>query len=159
MLKTKEEWKSTQREGYPLGKAWHLYSHILQLDRSLTKASGSIRAASTCRVCNWCTRILSQYLEAFKGLIRQGTWLQKRKHVNPYPKCTNTIPYGGLMRQNEWLVANVFDSLGNYLYRQPCIVVLFGISRQIGTSTECQAENLSPSCGWHDKGEGRGAEA
>ena len=50
--------------------------------------------------------------------------------MNPYPKRTNAIPYRDFERQNEWLVANVFDSMGNYLFCQPCIVAVFGPSRQ-----------------------------
>lgn len=81
-------------------------------------------------MCSRCTPILSRYVEAFKSLVHQGTQSRKRKHVNPYPKDINAIPYRDLKRQNEWLVANVFDSMRNYLYCQTCVVVAFGISKQ-----------------------------
>ena len=128
MPKTRKERRSAQREGYLQGKARHPYSHTPDLDRSLTEASGSSRAASG--VCNRCSPILSRYVEVFKSLVHQGTLLRKRKHVHPNPKHTDAIPYRDLKRQNEWLVVNIFDSLGNYLDCQPCVVAAFGISRQ-----------------------------
>lgn len=128
MPKDRKARRSAQRESYLQGKARRPYSRTPDLDRSLTEASGSSGAASG--VCTRCTPILSRYVEVFQGLVHQGTQLRKRKHVNPYPKRTNAIPYRDLKRQNEWLVTNVFDSMGNYLFCQPCIVAAFGTSRQ-----------------------------
>lgn len=79
-------------------------------------------------MCNRCIPVLSRCVEVFKSLVHQGTQLGKHQHVNPYPKCADAIPYRN--RQNEWLLSNVFNSLGNYLYCQPCIVAAFGVSRQ-----------------------------
>ncbi len=82
------------------------------------------------RVCSRCNPILSRYTDVLKGLVHQGTELRKRKHVNPNPKRANAIPYWDVKRQNEWLLSNVFDSMGNYLYCQACIIAAFGISKQ-----------------------------
>lgn len=128
MPKTRKEGRLTQRDAYLDGRARRPYSHTPNLNRSLTKVSESSEGVSG--ICGRCTPILSHYVEAFTGLVYQGTQLRKRKHVNPYPKRTNAIPYRDLKRQNDWLVANVFDSMGNYLYCQTCIVTAFGISKQ-----------------------------
>jgi len=69
-------------------------------------------------------------LKFSKSLAHHGTQLRKCQHVNPYPKRADAIPQGDMKTQNEWLVSNVFNSLGNYLYCQPCSVAAFGVSRQ-----------------------------
>jgi len=67
----------------------------------------------------------------FKGLIHQGTELNKRKRINPSPKRPEAelTHYRDITGQNEWLRANMFDSLGNYLYYYNCIISSFGISK------------------------------
>ena len=145
MPKNRKARRSAQRESYLQGKARRPYSRTPDLDRSLTEASGSSGAASG--VCTRCTPILSRYVEVFQGLVHQGTQLRKRKHVNPYPKRTNAIPYRDFERQNEWLVANVFDSGELPLLPTLHCCSLWNLQAKIGTSTECQAGNVSASCG------------
>ncbi len=60
-----------------------------------------------------------------------GSFLKKRKKINPVPKRPESefTHYRDVTRQNEWLLANVFDSLGNYLYCHNCIRSSFGISK------------------------------
>ena len=50
--------------------------------------------------------------------------------MNPHPKRGDATHYRDLVRQNEWLRSNMFDSLGNYLYCSSCIRAAFGISKQ-----------------------------
>ena len=59
---------------------------------------------------------LFRYVSTFKEMIHQGSELKRKKRINPYPKRTEKPHYRDLVRQNEWLRQNVFDSLGNYLY-------------------------------------------
>lgn len=58
--------------------------------------------------------IMSRYAATFKEMVHQGTELKKRKHTNPNPKRPDSTPYRDIKSQNEWLRANVFDSMGNY---------------------------------------------
>ena len=64
-------------------------------------------------------------------MINQGIELKKRKKSNPLPKCPESeiTHYRNVTRQNEWLRANIFDSVGNYLYCFTCIISSLGISK------------------------------
>ena len=61
--------------------------------------------------------------------MHSGSELKKRKAIYPNPKRTDRTHYRDIVRQNEWLRANVFDSLGNYLYCAACIRAAFGVSK------------------------------
>ena len=67
----------------------------------------------------------------FKGIVHQGTELKKRKKINPTPKRpeVDLTHYRDITGQNEWIRANMFDSLGNYLYCYNCIISSLGISK------------------------------
>ncbi len=58
---------------------------------------------------------------------RQGSELKRRKTINPHPKRPESQQYRDLVKQNEWLRNNVFDSLGNFFF---CIHHALGISHQ-----------------------------
>lgn len=64
-------------------------------------------------------------------MVHTGTELKKRKKINPTPKHLESefTHYRDVTGQNEWLRANVFDSLGNYLYCYNCIKTSLGISK------------------------------
>jgi len=57
--------------------------------------------------------VLSRYAKAFKEMIHQGTELKKEGKSNPLPKHPKSkiTNYHNVTRQNEWLRANVFDSV------------------------------------------------
>ena len=64
-------------------------------------------------------------------MVHQGTELKKRKTINPTPKRPESefTHYRDITRQNEWLRANMFDSMGNYLYCYNCIRASLGVSK------------------------------
>ena len=62
-------------------------------------------------------------------MVHQGSDLKRKIAVNPHPKRADTTHYRDLVRQNEWLRQNVFDSLGNYLYCAACIHAALGVSK------------------------------
>lgn len=61
---------------------------------------------------------------------KQGTELKKVSRINPVPKKADLPHYRDVKAQNEWLRANIFDSVGNYLYCAKCVRLAFGISKQ-----------------------------
>lgn len=63
-------------------------------------------------------------------MVRQGTELKKRKKRLPIPHHPERDHYRDLVLQNEWLQANVFDAMGNYLFCQECIVKALHVSKQ-----------------------------
>ncbi len=98
-------------------------------------ASGSSQQDTTNEssgsVCPQCYPVLSCYKDAFKSMEHSGTELNKtKKKKDPYPKRSESDfqHYRDITRQNEWLRANMFDSLGNYLYCSHCIKATFKIS-------------------------------
>ncbi len=129
MPRTRKERRSQQRTNYLEGRARRPYTHTSALNTSLTEESQA-QGSSSSGVCDQCHPILSRYVDTVKCLVHQGTELKKCKHMNPHPKRPNVIHYRDLKRQNDWLRANVFDSMGNYLYCCACIRAGFGISKQ-----------------------------
>ena len=65
----------------------------------------------------------------FKELVHEGTELKQHKAIRPHSKKADISHYHDLVRQNEWLRLNVFDSLGNYLYCCFCIRAALGVSK------------------------------
>ena len=115
---------SEQRTNYLEGRARHPYRHTPVLIASLAE---SPEASTSERICAQCKPILSRYADTFKELVHQGSHLKRVKHLYPNPKRSDCTHYRDLKRHNEWLRANVFDTMGNYLYCYQCIRVAFGI--------------------------------
>lgn len=74
-----------------------------------------------------CSHGLSAVAE---GLKHRGIELRKRKRKLPNPKHPDRPYYRNLVLQNEWLRANIFDCLGNYLFCQECVKKALKISAQ-----------------------------
>lgn len=70
------------------------------------------------------------FVRAVLSMKRQGTELKCRKLIHPHPKNVDKEQYRDLVKQNDWLQANVFDSLGNYLFCAKCIHHALGVSYQ-----------------------------
>jgi len=131
MPKTQKERRASRRDNYLTGKARSPHIHTRTLRRSLEEEGEDSRFASSATpVCTQCLPVLSRYAAMFKGMTHQGTELKKRKKVNPTPKRQETefTHYRDVTSQNKWLRANMFDSLGNYLYCFGCILSSFEIS-------------------------------
>ncbi len=94
-----------------------------------------------------CSPVLTRYVSDFKGMVHRGGDLRRRKSINPHPKRSGFIHYRDIVRQNEWLRATVFDSLGNYLYCNSCVRAAFGVSKDRLTrqrNIKCR-ENQEPT--------------
>ena len=110
----------------PYRKRQHLESSFKDTDIS-TDASGEPSDWNE-NVCKRCAPVLLKYTYTFKGMKRQGSELKRRKSINPHPKNVEKEQYRDLVKQNDWLRANVFDSLGNYFFCAKCIHHALGVS-------------------------------
>ena len=124
MPKTRKERREQQRAAYLDGRASRPHSHTRTLRRSLEEVP-----TSSSGVCAQCDPVLSRHVSDFKGMVHRGSDLKRRKSINPNPKRGDFTQYRDVVRQNEWLRSNVFDSLGNYLYCSACIRASFGVSK------------------------------
>ena len=88
-------------------------------------------------VCITCSEALSRIQQSFFGLKRQGSEIKRRQ----VPKNQDKQHYRNLVVQNEWLRANVFDAMGNYLFCQQCITAALQISKQRLVRQRCVKRN------------------
>ena len=116
--------RSSRLENYISGKSRKAYRVHEDVTRS---AEGSPHMEGVCSVCQ---QGLARVAEGFHRLRHQGTELKKRVKILPHPKHPERTHYRNIIAQNEWLRANVFDSMGNYLFCQECIVKGLRISKQ-----------------------------
>ena len=126
MPKTRRDRRNARKEVYLDGRACNPHSHSRVLRRSLEEASSSSVGTS---VCSQCAPVLSRYSDTFKGMVHQGSDLRRKKAINPHPKRVDTTHYRDLVKQNDWLRQNLFDSLGNYLYCCTCVHAALGVSK------------------------------
>lgn len=104
-----------------------VFCQALFIAHGFESSSPSIHAsASAPRVCNSCAPVLEMYAITFK--VRQGSELQQRKSVNPYPWKPDFQHYRALVRQNKWLHNNIFDVLGYYLFCNQCVHFALSVS-------------------------------
>ena len=141
MPKTRRERRIARNEIYLQGKARSPHLHTPTLRRSLEKdGQGSISgstsgtgansgASSASGICPQCAPVLVRYADTFKEMVHQGSERKRRITINPHPKKADTIHYRDLVKQNDWLRSNVFDSLGNYLYCAACVRSALGVSK------------------------------
>lgn len=110
-------------ERYKKGKSRKAYRLQKGLDSFLE--SSDVDGA-----CKRCAMGLKQIQTHFMSLKHQGTELKKRKKQLPMPGRPDRDHYRNLKFQNEWLRANVFDTMGNYLFCHCCIRRVLHISNQ-----------------------------
>ena len=133
MPKTRRERRAASKAAYLDGRARNPHHHTLVLKRSLeepgTSPSASVGASpvldtsSSSSMCPQCKPVLSQYVDAFKGMVHQGSELKRKMTIDPNPKRAETTHYRDLVSQNEWLKQNMFDALGNYVIVRSCLLV------------------------------------
>lgn len=104
----------------------HTHVHVL---RCFLEESSNPGPSGVCGVCPQRASILSRYSSTFKEMVHQGSELKQKKSINPHPKRPDNAHYMDLVKQNEWLRSNVFNSLGNYLYCTACIRAALGVSK------------------------------
>lgn len=124
MPKTRRERRLAAKEAFLKGKARYPHRHTPFLQEALVESSSAGPSGS----CPRCAPVLSRYSDTFKGLVHQGSELKRRRLINPSPK-RDTIHYRDLVKQNEWLRNNIFDSLGNFLYCAACVRASLGVSK------------------------------
>ena len=77
MPKTRKERRKASKDVYLAGRAKNPHRHTRVLRRSLEEASSAGPGLSG--VCPQCDPILSRYAETFKGMVRQGSELKRKK--------------------------------------------------------------------------------
>ena len=117
---TCEVQRESYTQAYLEGRARNPHSYSRTIEQSLES-----RGSGTSGVCAQCEPVLSHHI---KGMVHTASELKRRKRLNPNPKRTGAVQYRDLSRQNNWLKANVFDSMGNYLYCSACIWTAFCLS-------------------------------
>lgn len=129
MPKTSKERRRASKVAYLAGTARKPHHHSHALQRSLEESSTDPGPSGVSSVCPQCAPILSRYSCTFREMVHQGSELKWKKSINPDPKRADTTHYRDLVKQNEWLRSNVFDSLGNYLYYAGCMRAALGVSK------------------------------
>ena len=66
-----------------------------------------------------CQETLGQFSDMFKNMLHTGRKLAYRASIQQ-PK-TASKQYRNITQQNKWLLENVFDSYGNYIFCFSCI--------------------------------------
>ncbi len=66
-----------------------------------------------------CQETLGKFADSFKSMLHTGQKLVNRASIQK-PKTANK-KYRDINQQNKWLLENVFDSYGNYLFCFSCI--------------------------------------
>lgn len=72
-----------------------------------------------------CRETLERFTDMFNNMLHTGTALVKRASEQQ-PKKSNK-KYRDLKKQNEWLLENVFDIHGNYLFCVSCIIEILNV--------------------------------
>ena len=103
-------------------------SSSLEGSLSFSSSHGKTPVPPSPSACNSCAPVLEKYEETFKGLLRQGSELKRRKIINPNPRKPNFQHYRDVVKQNEWLRSNIFDPMGNFLFCAKCVRATLGIS-------------------------------
>ncbi len=133
---SRKERRAKRKELYLRGEARKSYHFSKELQSSFEETDDLPGPSDfqpsdwNAKVCKSCAPILSKYYDTFKGMKRQGSELKRRKTINPHPKRPESQQYRDLVKQNEWLRNNVFDSLGNFYFCSGCIRHALGISHQ-----------------------------
>ena len=73
--------------------------------------------------CGVCHVSLREVADNFKSMKHSGSALKKRK-LHPPKK------YRDVSAQNAWLLSNVYDVRGNYIFCQECIRYYLGVGKQ-----------------------------
>jgi hypothetical protein len=136
---TRQERRSKRKQSFLKGKGRKVYRFSSDLQHSFEDSELSNNPAMSSHfqssswnknVCQSCAPVLQKYAVTFKGLKRQGSELKRRKWINPHPKQPETQQYRDLVKQNDWLRSNIFDTLGNYIFCCGCVHHALGISFQ-----------------------------
>lgn len=137
MPKTRKERRDVSRKIYLDGRARRPHRHTRTLQEALNNSATSKEmnssfegsSSSPLGICPQCAPVLSRYRETFLSMVHRGSELKRKKAINPNPKKADAISYRDIVKQNEWLWQNCYDSLGNYLYCNSCIQSALCVSK------------------------------
>ena len=100
------------------------------------------QAANQKKTCG-CRVVLETHAETFKNMKSTGTALKKKQRYQP--KGDATAAYRDVKGQNNWLLSNIFDVSGNYLYCVGCMVGVLGVGeKRLARLRKVKAGNLPP---------------
>lgn len=72
-----------------------------------------------------CSETLGQFAEEFKNMLHTGKELIRRASKSKAKSPNKNYP--NITKQNDWLINNVFDLYGNYLFCVSCINKILGV--------------------------------
>ncbi|XP_070534172.1 uncharacterized protein [Ptychodera flava] len=116
-----------QLENYLEGFARGAYMLKPQLSRHLQELDRNEKAPRY--PCSKCSPILNSAKESFTSIIHPADQLLKRRACYPHPKKRQKH-HRNISKENDWLLENVFDVLGNYQFCQPCVVQVLGVGSE-----------------------------
>ena len=92
----------------------------------LTPSGNSPQQEERIAACSFCPPQLEKLVPAFKAAGMHGINLHNRHLSHSTPK-TSRRQHRNYKQENEWLLQNVFDSQGNYVFCYSCILAWFEI--------------------------------
>ncbi|MCP4337027.1 MAG: hypothetical protein GY679_04250, partial [Mycoplasma sp.] len=72
-----------------------------------------------------CQETLGQFSEMFKNMFRNN--LKLNSQASPGKPKAEAKKHRNINQQNKWLLENIFDSYGNYIYCLSCIKKILGV--------------------------------
>ena len=101
---------------------------LVNREKSLTFLSRSLHSTPKEQddrraACSYCSPRLWKLLPAFQAAGIHGVHLHYRKLAN------STGQHGNYKQDNEWLLQNVFDSHGNYIFCDSCILAWINVHK------------------------------
>ena len=87
----------------------------------LTPSRNSPQQEERIAVCSYCPLRLEKLVPAFRAAGMHGIYLHNRHLSHSTPK-TSRRQHRNYKQENEWLLQNVFDSQGNYVFCYSCIL-------------------------------------
>ncbi len=97
------------------------------LKNSIGGESASLEESEEKNISSLCTcqETLGQFADMFKNMFRNDLKLNNQASPDkPKPKHRK---HRNITQQNKWLLENIFDSYGNYIYCLSCIKKILGI--------------------------------
>ena len=105
-------------------------SHTLDKSVSPLAATSSTPTQQTrLAACSVCAPVLYSLVPAFQAASMHGPSLHNRHSSHPAPKKARTSQHRNVKDKNNWILANLFDSQGNYKFCYKCILVWIDVHK------------------------------
>ena len=79
--------------------------------------------------CAVCTPVLTTLVPAFQAAGMHGPYLHNRHSSHPAPKKARTRQHRNVKGENDWILGNLFDSQGNYMFCCNCILAWIDVHK------------------------------